>query len=89
MQYIVICQQIVGGDRQPFVTEYSHDGRRFPSRDAAISHGFTLGRSDDFNIGVLDAGQLVSFDWMDKKVVESAPERLRHIAEQIYLRSAA
>lgn len=65
--FIVLCGQIVGGNG-PFETVYSFDGERFEDRKKAIDHGFTKGRSDDFNIGVLRDGRLVSLDWMDAPV---------------------
>ncbi|HEA0268855.1 TPA: antitoxin, partial [Salmonella enterica] len=54
----------------------------FDKRDKAIKHGFKMQGSDDFNIGVIEAGRLVSFDWMDKPVGES-PEILAEIADAI------
>lgn len=64
-EYIVICQQIVGGDKSPIETVYNWDRRRFADRPAAINHGFKIRGSDDFNIGVVEGDKLVSFDWMD------------------------
>lgn len=66
LSYIVLCGSVVGSG--PFTTEYSFDGRKFSDRKSAIKHGLALGRSDDFNIGVLENGKLVSLDWMDKPV---------------------
>jgi hypothetical protein len=80
--YIVICAQIVGSG--PFRTEYSHDGKPFDSREAAIRHGFTLGRSDDFNIGILRDGKLVSIDWMER-TVDAVPELMQRVANEIGL----
>ena len=47
--------------------------------------------SDDFNIGVVEAGRLVSFDWMNKPVGESgeSAEVLAQIAEAIGLQEEA
>lgn len=68
--YIVIlqylwCNETGGG------IEYTSDYIKFDKRDKAIRHGFKLRESDDFNIGVIEAGKLISFDWMDKPVGES------------------
>lgn len=62
--FIVLCGQIVGSGAL-FETVYSFDGQMFGDRAAAIAHGFTLRRSDDFNIGALERGKLVSFGWME------------------------
>ena len=82
MQYIVLCGQVVGSG--PFVTVYNFDGQRFDNREDAIQHGFTLDRSDDFNIGVLRNGKLVSLDWM-VQTVDSEPALMAKISEGIYL----
>ena len=79
-QFIVLCGQIVG--HKHFETVYGFDGRRFDDRAAAIGHGFTLHRSDDFNIGVVADGQLVSLDWMEQPV-DTDPKLLANIAKQI------
>lgn len=62
--------------------EYTTDGIEFEKRDRAIKHGFKMQESDDFNIGVIENGRLISFDWMAKPVGES-PETLAEIAEAI------
>ncbi len=63
---------------------YGWDGERFDTRKAAIKHGFTLDRSDDFNIGVLVDGKLTSLDWMDE-VVENDPSLLAEIEGELGL----
>jgi hypothetical protein len=83
MEYIVLCANVVGSG--PFETAYSFDGRRFTDRDDAIKHGFTLGRSDDFNIGVLRDGELLTVDWMTM-VVDREHDLMRNIEKQICLR---
>lgn len=82
MQFIVLCGQVVGSD--PFTVEYGFDGERFDHRDAAIRHGFKKGRSDDFNIGVLRDGKLVSLDWMEN-TVDADPSTLAHVSESACL----
>lgn len=78
--YSVICQSIVGSTAVGFRTIYVMNGRRFGTRQAAIDYGFTLGRSDDFNIGVWENRDLISIDWMDKPV-ETDAALLRKIQE--------
>lgn len=78
MQYIVLAASVVGSG--PFTTEYSFDGQKFNDRQSAISHGLTIGRSDDFNIGVLRDGKLISLDWMDR-TVDADPAELEIIAK--------
>ena len=65
----------------------SSDLEGFDKRDKAIKHGFKVQGSDDFNIGVVTNGKLVSLDWMDKSLNESE-ETLAEIAEQIGLEEA-
>ncbi len=85
-QYIVLCGQVVGGGERPFEIVYGFDGERFKDRSDAIAHGLRERGSDDFNIGVVKRGRLVSLDWMNKPV-DTEPEVLNPIAEQICLRS--
>ncbi|EPY5167835.1 hypothetical protein ACXDR4_003179 [Klebsiella pneumoniae] len=85
--YIVIlqylwCNETGGG------IEYTSDCAKFDKRDMAIKHGFKLRESDDFNIGVIEGGKLISFDWMDKPVGESE-DTLAKIAELIGLEDAS
>lgn len=82
--YIVICGQIIGGPGLAFETVYGFDGERFGTREKAVAHGFTLDRADDFNIGVVRGGVLVSLDWMDK-AVNTEPSLLAAISKQIGL----
>ena len=83
-EYVVLCGQVVGGNERPFVIVYNCDGKRFQKRHGAIRHGLKIRGSDDFNIGVIKDGKLVSLDWMDT-VVESDPEELREVAESACL----
>lgn len=76
--YNVICQSVVGNTNAGFSTVYAMDERRFDYRQDAIDHGFTLGRSDDFNIGVWHDGKLVSLDWMGEPV-DTDPDLLLKI----------
>lgn len=83
-EFIVLCGQIVGDGSTPYRTEYGFDGERFADRAAAIAHGFTMDRSDDFNIGVVTGGKLVSVDWMDE-AIDTDPALMAEISEQIFL----
>lgn len=85
-QYIVLCPQAYCNPGARTSIEHATDGKRFAERADAIKHGFTLGRSDDFNIGVLRDGRLISLDWMETVVSDKAHE-LADIAEQILLRT--
>src|SRR5947209_2044856 len=51
--------------------------------DPDVRHGFKIRGSDDFNIGVVKGGKLVSFDWMEKPLDYD----LNEVAEYIGLRS--
>ncbi|ENH3197889.1 antitoxin [Citrobacter braakii] len=88
--YIVI-QQYLWCNENGGGIEYTSDCVEFDKRDKAIKHGFKMQGSDDFNIGVVEAGRLVSFDWMNKPVGESggSAEVLAQIAEAIGLQEAA
>ncbi|HHN8609975.1 TPA: antitoxin [Klebsiella quasipneumoniae] len=68
--------------------EYSSDLIYYETRNGAISHGFRTVDSDDSNIGVIEDGKLISFDWMDKPVGESE-DTLAQIAELIGLEDVA
>lgn len=82
-KYIVIqcsawCNQVEAG------LNYSSDLEEFDKRDKAIKHGLKIQESDDFNIGVVTNGRLVSLDWMAKPLDESE-ENLAEIAKEIGL----
>lgn len=79
--YIVI-QQYLWCNESGHGIEYASDCVEFDKRDKAIKHGLEIQGSDDFNIGVIEDGSLVSFDWMNEPVGESA-ETLAEIAEVI------
>ena len=64
--------------------DHSTDGRKFDTSAEAIKHGFTLGRSDDFNIGEVDGGKLMAVYWMDKRLDEK-PEDLAEIEKDLCL----
>ena len=68
--YIVIQARAWMNERG-YGFDYTSDLERFDDRSDAISHGFTLTDSDDFNIGTLDGDRLVAVGWMCK---DFAPE---------------
>ncbi|HBW5587201.1 TPA: antitoxin [Klebsiella pneumoniae] len=68
--------------------EYSSDLIHYETRNGAISHGFRAVDSDDFNVGVIEGGKLISFDWMGSPVGESE-DTLAQISELIGLERAA
>lgn len=79
-EYAVICGYVTTKPNGDFSMNYAWNGERFKTRKAAIKHGFMLQDSDDFNIGVLEDGKLVSLDWMDEPV-DTDPELLAKIQE--------
>ena len=83
-EYIVLCGQVVGGNGRPFETVYGFDGKKFSDRESAIRHGRKVRGSDDFNIGVLTHGRLVSLDWMNTPV-DTDPNVLGPIADHLCL----
>jgi hypothetical protein len=85
MKYIVITSQLVGNEVSMDIEHY-WDGRDFSDRGQAISHGFRLRGSDDFNIGMINkAGGLHSIWWMNERLHEP-PETLRDIGKEIGLK---
>lgn len=84
LKYTVICAQAVGGNGHPITIGYTCDRRFFDTRAEAIAHGFTKVRSDDFNIGVLHGGDLISLDWMDERVTID-PDKLLQIHSDLSL----
>lgn len=78
----IVIQQHLWCNEKGHGIEYTTDSIESDDRDNAIKRGLKMQGSDDFNIGVIDGGRLVSFDWMDKPVGESA-ETLAEIAEAI------
>lgn len=89
-KFIVIQQRLWCNERGHGI-EYSSDLEEFGDRKAAIRHGFEIAESDDFNIGVIEGGRLVSLDWMEKPVggVGETREAMDEIAEAIGLERAA
>lgn len=84
LEYIVLCGQVVGNMGAGYRVTYGFDGERFTQRRKAIRHGFKVRGSDDFNIGVLKAGRLISLDWMYEPVDRDEAE-LSAISDEIFL----
>ena len=68
--YVTITGHAVGNDRDGFRVCYDWDRRTFTDKAAAIENGFEAVGCDDFNIGVVRKGQLVSLWWMDNQISE-------------------
>ncbi len=83
-QFIVLCGSIVGNMQDGFDVIYDWNQVFYDLRKDAIAAGWKERGSDDFNIGVVRAGRLVGFAWMDDPMGAST-EDLREIEEQIGL----
>lgn len=86
LTYSVICQSIMGNPTDGYSTVFGMNGERFHSRKEAIRHGFTMDRSDDFNIGVWRGEELISLDWMDTPI-DTDPAVLRTIQDDGEIRA--
>nr|DAP67519.1 MAG TPA: hypothetical protein [Caudoviricetes sp.] len=84
MKTFIVIQQRLWCNDSGHGIHYSSDLEEFDARNKAVSHGFDITESDDFNIGVVEGGRLISFDWMDKPIGETQ-ETIREIAEAIGL----
>ena len=82
--YIVLVAHAVGNPEVGYKVVHDWDGQQFTRKPEAVSHGFELRKSDDFNIGVVSKGRLVSLWWMDHQVTEST-ETLAEISREISL----
>ncbi|MEQ8764561.1 MAG: hypothetical protein RL885_11585 [Planctomycetota bacterium] len=62
--YIVLTQNFVtvGGNHE---IVWSSDLKRFEKRKDAVSHGFEIGRCDDFNVGTIESDRLVAVGYME------------------------
>lgn len=70
--YAVITGHAVGNDRAGFHVVYDWDRHAFASKPEAVSHGFEVTGSDDFNVGVIRDGKLESLWWMENNLREPA-----------------
>lgn len=81
-EYIVIeCRAWLNETGAGF--HYTSDMERHDDRSMAISHGFTVAESDDFNIGTLEGGRLVAFGWMCRDFED---DDLTEVARQLGLK---
>jgi hypothetical protein len=72
--FVAIISQAEGNEHDGFrITHYS-DCRQFPSKAEAVSRGFDLAASDDFNVGVVSNGRLASLWWMDDRIDMTAED---------------
>lgn len=81
-QYITIVGSAWCNERGHGIS-YSWDRSKFDTRKEAIDNGFSIRDSDDFNVGVVEGGALVSLDWMDEVIASEYPEELADIAAEI------
>ncbi|EOL9004711.1 antitoxin [Cronobacter turicensis] len=91
MKKFIVIQQHLWCNEYGHGIEYTSDLEEFDDRKLAIRHGFEIADSDDFNIGVVEGGSLVSFDWMDKPVggEGETQETMDEIAKAICLERTA
>lgn len=83
-RFIVLLRSIVGSSPADLTTVTDWDGEFYETRSAAKKAGWKARASDDFNIGVVRDGKLVSVDWMDEPIGET-PEAITDIAIEIGL----
>lgn len=64
--WVALRGRVVGGPSDPYRIVYDWDDNYYESRGYAISAGFDLAESDDFNVARVENGRLVWFGWMDE-----------------------
>lgn len=82
-EFIVIIRKARCSD-SGYSIEYSSDLRMFPDREQAIKHGYDEHDSDDFNIGCVENGRLISFEWIEGDIGEDE-KTLKKISSEIGL----
>lgn len=87
LDYIVITSQAEDGGSTGFSIIHYWDARTFTHKSDAVSHGFRSRGSDDFNIGVVRNGRLLSVWWMDHQVSEPQ-DALTAIGQEIGLEAS-
>lgn len=85
MSWIVLCQQVVTGDRGEWGIVYNFDHEYFATKKQAIKHGFKIRESDDFNVATVEGGKVTSLFWMDEEQKDA--EAIAAINEQHGFRS--
>lgn len=85
-RFIALTASIVG-NLENWTTLWYWDRSQFDRRKDAIARGFTYGRGDDFNIGVIDTrtGRIKAILWMDEDEREQDVDELREANEQLGL----
>lgn len=84
VEYITVTGSVTGDPASGYQVNRHWDGRRFATKPEAVSNGFEVAESDDFNVGVVENGKLASVWWMDEQIDEP-PEVLAAIAKEIGL----
>ena len=82
--YVTIISRAEGNERDGFRISHYSDGRQFGSKAEAVSRGFELAASDDFNIGIVSSGRLASLWWMDDRL-DLTPGDLAEVGRDIGL----
>ncbi|EPO5322678.1 antitoxin [Citrobacter freundii] len=91
MKTFIVIQQHAWSNDHGYGIRYSSDLEKFDNRGMAISHGFEVAGCDDFNIGVIDDGRLISLDWMESPVGNGkgvSVEKLQSISDAIGLEAS-
>lgn len=70
--YVILTAQVEGNPEMGYGIYHYWDGRSFTDKTLAVSHGFEIRESDDFNVGVVRKGALESVWWMDDRIDEEA-----------------
>ena len=82
--FITLIASAVGNERDGFRIAHYWDGATFATKAEAVRNGFREAGSDDFNVGIVRSGKLLSVWWMDEQIDEPA-ETLAEISREIGL----
>jgi hypothetical protein len=82
--YIVIVASAFCSPGGPAGISYSWDGKFHKKLEDAISDGWEIRDSDDFNIGRVTSGRLIELTWMGERIDEPK-STLRKIGTEIGL----
>lgn len=82
--HIVIIASAFCSPNGPIGVSYSWDGKCHAKLEDAITDGYHIRDSDDFNIGRVVSGKLIELTWMGKKLDEPKSQ-LRKIGAEIGL----
>jgi len=83
-RYLPILREVVGSPDSRYRTYCVGVGNVTDRFGDAVSEGFVLRESDDFNIGVVRDAHLIALLWMTD-VVDDDPDLLERIASEIAL----